>query len=162
LGGFYRQPSARIIDGAMRLKEKGFVRFIGISSHKRRLFPGLREDGVFDIFHLRYNAVHRGAETEVFPSLPLENGPGIVSFTATNWGKLLYSSKIPSGEKLPAAGDCYRFVLSHPAVHVCMTGPRTVEEMRQNLAVLEQCPMTDEELTRMRRIGDHVYGRKRN
>jgi predicted aldo/keto reductase-like oxidoreductase len=162
LGGFYRQPSARIIDGAMRLKEKGFVRFIGISSHKRRLFPGLREDGIFDIFHLRYNAVHRGAETEVFPSLPLENGPGIVSFTATNWGKLLYSSKIPSGEKVPAAGDCYRFVLSHPAVHVCMTGPRTVEEMRQNLAVLEQCPMTDEELTRMRRIGDHVYGRKRN
>jgi aryl-alcohol dehydrogenase-like predicted oxidoreductase len=40
-----------------------------------------------------------------------------------------------------------------------MTGIRTIEEMRQNLAVLEQKPMTDEELTCMRRIGDHIYGR---
>jgi len=32
--------------------------------------------------------------------------------------------------------------------------------MRENLAVLEQGPMTEEELARMRRIGDHVYGRR--
>ena len=39
LGYFNRRPSQRIIDGAIRLKEKGLVRFIGVSSHKRRLFP---------------------------------------------------------------------------------------------------------------------------
>jgi predicted aldo/keto reductase-like oxidoreductase len=68
---------------------------------------------------------------------------------------------MPPGEKPRTAADCYRFVLSHPAVDVCMSGAKTVEQMRQNLALLETGPMTEAELERMRRIGDFVYGRKR-
>ena len=160
LGFFSWQPSKRIIEGAMRLKEKGLVRFIGLSGHNRKLFPLLNKEGEFDVFHIRYSAVHRGAETETFPFLSGGSRPGVVNFTSTAWGKLLNPKKMPPGEKPPAAAECYRFVLSHPAVDVCMTGPRTIEEMRQNLAVLDQGPMTDEELARMRRIGDHIYGRR--
>ncbi|HDT12909.1 MAG TPA: aldo/keto reductase, partial [Candidatus Aminicenantes bacterium] len=68
------------------------------------------------------------------------------------------AKKMPAGEAPPTAADCYRFVLSHPAVDVCMSGARTVEQMRENLAALEGGPMTGEELERMRRIGDHVHG----
>ena len=125
------------------------------------MFPELRDNGIFDIYHLRYNAVNRGAETEIFPSLPAEDRPGIADFTATAWGKLLNPKKMPAGEKAPTAAECYRFALSHPAVDVCMTGARTEDEMRQNLQTLEQGPMTEEELARMRRIGDHIYGRRR-
>ena len=160
LGFFPKKPSARIIDGAMRLKEKGLARFLGVSGHNRLLFPGLQKDGIFDVFHLRYNAVHRGAETEVFPSLLPENKPGIVSFTGTDWGKLLNPKKMPSGERAPAAAECYRFVLSHPAVDLCMTGARTVDQMRQNLKILGLGPMAEDELARMRRIGEHIYGRR--
>ncbi len=32
-----------------------------------------------------------------------------------------------------------------------------MQELRQNLECLEQGPMSDEELERMRRIGRHVY-----
>jgi predicted aldo/keto reductase-like oxidoreductase len=160
LGHFSRPPSARIIDGAVRLKEKGLVRFIGVSSHNRLLFPKLPNDGIFDVFHMRYNAAHRGAETEVFPFLQKDNRPGIASFIGTAWGKLLNSKKMPPGEKAPTAVECYRFVLSHPAVDVCMTGPKTIEQMRQNLAILEQGPMNDDELSRMRRIGDYIYRRQ--
>ena len=60
-----------------------------------------------------------------------------------------------------SAVDCYRFALSHPSVDVCMTGPRTLEEMRQNLSSLDTGPMSDEELARVRRIGDFVYGKKK-
>jgi hypothetical protein len=42
-----------------------------------------------------------------------------------------------------------------------MSGAKTVEEMRQNLAVLDGGPMAEAELERVRRIGDFVYGRKR-
>jgi predicted aldo/keto reductase-like oxidoreductase len=157
LGGFYKPPSRRIIDGAMRLKEKGLIRFLGISSHNRRLFPELQKDGSFDIFHLRYNAVHRGAETEIFPLLQAENRPGIVNFTSTATGKLLNHKKMPSGEEAPSAVECYRFVLSNPAIDVCMSGARTLDEMRQNLKLLEQVPMKEEEIHRMRCIGDHLY-----
>ncbi|HTY61340.1 MAG TPA: hypothetical protein VMG30_03690 [Acidobacteriota bacterium] len=161
LGYFNRRPSQRIIDGAVRLKEKGLVRFLGISSHKRLLFPKLRGDEVFDIYHLRYNAVNRGAEIEIFPSLPEGRKPGIVNFTATAWGKLLNPEKMPPGENALTAAECYRFVLSHPAVDVCMTGARTEDQMKQNLRILEQGPMTEDELMRVRRIGDHLYGRRR-
>ena len=130
LGFFPRRPSKRIIDGVMRLKEKGLVRFIGLSGHNRKLFPQLHKDGIFDVFHIRYNAVHRGAETESFPFLTGQPRPGVVNFTSTAWGKLLKPKKMPPGEQAPAAAECYRFVLSHPAVDVCMTGPRTIDEMR--------------------------------
>ncbi len=160
LGFFSWRPSQRVIDGAIKLKEKGLVRFLGLSGHNRKLFPRLHQDGLFDVFHIRYNAVHRGAETEVFPFLTGQARPGVVNFTATAWGRLLNSKKIPAGERSPTAVECYRFVLSNPAVDVCMTGARTVKEMRENLEVLEQGPMSDEELARMRRIGDAIYGRR--
>ena len=158
LGYFSRRPSRRLIDGALRMKEKGLVRFIGVSSHNRKLFPRLAADGDFDVFHLRYNAAHRGAEAETLPFLTGEKRPGVVAFTATRWGKLLDPKKMPPGETPPTAPDCYRFVLSHPAVDVCMLGAKTIEEMRENLTVLDRGPMNEEELARMRRIGDHVHG----
>ena len=69
---------------------------------------------------------------------------------------------MPAGEKPPTAADCYRFVLSNPAVDVCMSGAKTAEEMRENLALLETGPMTGAETERMRRIGDFVHRRKRS
>ncbi len=163
LGYFSRQPSRRLIDGALRMKEKGLVRFIGVSSHKRKLLGRMAGEGEFDILHLRYNAAHRGAEIDIFPYLPEVRAkrPGTVSFTATRWGKLLDPKNMPSGEKPPTAADCYRFVLSNPAVDVCMTGAKTVEQMRENLTVLDHGPMTGAEVERMRRIGDFVHSHKR-
>ncbi len=161
LGYFSRRPPRRLIDGALRMKERGLFRFIGLSSHNRKLLGELARTGEFDVMHLRYNAAHRGAETEIFPFLGEERRPGIVSFTATRWGKLLDPKKMPPGEQPPTAADCYRFVLTHPAVDVCISGAKTGEQMRANLAGLDAGPMSDAELARMRRIGDHILGPKR-
>jgi predicted aldo/keto reductase-like oxidoreductase len=84
-----------------------------------------------------------------------------VSFTATRWGQLLKAKKMPPGETPLTAPECYRFVLSHPSVDVCISGAKTVEEMRQNLTVLGSGPLTGSELERVRRIGDFVHGPKR-
>ena len=161
LGYFSRKVPRRLIDGALRLKEKGLVRFIGISSHDRKLLGRLAQDGEFDVLHFRYNAAHLRAEQDIFPSLKGEKRPGAVAFTATRWGQLLKAKKMPPGEKPLTAAECYRFVLSNPAVDVCMSGAKTVEQMRENLAVLDARPLTPGEMARVRRIGDHVYGRKR-
>jgi len=145
------------------MKEKGLIRFLGLSSHNRKLLGALAAEGEFDVMHFRYNAVHRGAERDIFPFLPkeTEKRPGTVCFTATSWGQLLKTKKMPPGETPPTAADAYRFVLSNPAVDVCMTGARTLEQIRQNLAVLDGGPMTEPELGRMRRIGDFIYRPKR-
>lgn len=159
IGYYSKRPPQRVLDGAMELKERGLVRFLGITSHNRKLFPELKKEGLLDVFHLRYNAAHRGAEKEVFPFMDGDDRPGIVSFTATRWGQLLKEKKMPPDTKPPSALDCYRFVLSNPAVDVCMMGARNIEMMRENLKVLESQPMTEEELNHMRHIGDHIHGR---
>ncbi len=52
------------------LKESGKVKAIGVSIHDRPRAGKLVEDSPLDLFMLRYNAAHPGAEREVFPSSP--------------------------------------------------------------------------------------------
>ena len=158
LGFYKRKPPLRILDRAMSMKARGMCRYLAISSHNRQLFPELAKEDMYDIFHIRYSAAHRGAETETFPFLQGRNRPGIVSYTATRWGGLLDQKNMPPGEAAPSATDCYRFVLSNPAVDVCITGPKNLEQMRQALRTLDLGPLGREELERMRRIGAYVRG----
>ncbi len=157
LGYYNKRPPKGAIEGALRLKEKGLVRFIGITSHNRKLFPELAKEGIFDVFHVRYNAAHRGAESETFPYLTGKGRPGIVTFTATAWQRLLSPGRMPPGQAPLTAGECYRFVLSHPAVDVCMMGAKTMEQMRENLTVLDSGPLTESDMERARLIGKHVH-----
>lgn len=156
LGYFSKRPPQRILDGAIKLKEAGMVRAIGITTHNRSLVPELHKEGILDLYHVRYNAVHRGAEMDIFPHIMGPEKPGIVAFTATCWGRLLSEKRMPEGERAATAAECYRFALSHEAVDVCMTGPRTLEELRENLQVLRDGPLSEEEMARMHRIGDRV------
>jgi aryl-alcohol dehydrogenase-like predicted oxidoreductase len=157
LGWHNKPPAQRIVDKALVMKERGTFRFLGLSGHNRKLFPQLAEEGIFDLFHLRYNAAHRGAEEETFPLLRGEMRPGIVSYTATRWSQLLNPKKMPPGDASPSAVDCYRFVLSNPDVDVCICGPKDTAQMRQALRILELGPLNKDEMERMKRIGDHVH-----
>jgi predicted aldo/keto reductase-like oxidoreductase len=161
LGWYNQPPPEKIMERALALKEKGMVRFLALSGHNRSVFPKVAPAGVFDIFHIRYNAAHRGAETEAFPALmtlPPEERPGIVAYTATRWGQLLNPKKMPPGEAAPAASDCYRFALTHPAVDVCLTGPKNLFEMQEALKTLDSGPLTEPELARLRKIGVFLRG----
>ena len=155
-----RRPNQRAIDSALALKEKGLIRHLGLACHHRPRFAEVEKEKIFDVYHIRYNAVHRGAEKDVFPLLPEEDGPGIVIFTATCHTKLLRRDYVPRSERTPEAGDCYRFVLSHPSVHVCVSGPINLKETRENLRILDMGSMTEEELAWMRRVGDHIYHKR--
>jgi len=161
LGLWGHPPPARFVEAGRRLKERGLVRFLALSTHKRRLVPQLAAGADFDVFHIRYNAVHTGAERDIFPHLSDSNRPGIVAFTATCWRQLLGHRRIPNNERVPTSGDCYRFVLSNPAVNVCMTGPASAAQMGHALEALRRGPMTEEELAWMRRVGDAIYGKPR-
>ena len=155
LGWYNSPPSPKILGICAELKERGLIRHIAISGHERSAFPIFAEKGIADIFHIRYNAAHRGAELDVFPKLQSDR-PGTVAYTATSWGQLLKSGKIPKGEMAPRASDCYRFVLSNPDFDVCMTGPADTAQMEEALATLDRGPMSEEELNWMRRVGESV------
>ena len=161
LGWYDTPPSSKVLEEVMKLKEEGLFKFLGISSHQRTLFPKYLKDDIYDVFHVRYNAAHRGAEEEIFPFMPQNNqGPGIVSFTNTRWGDLLKEKNMPSGFSPPDASDCYRFSLSDHHIHVATCGPKNDAEMEEALKILEKGPMDEAELERMRIIGDAVHETK--
>jgi aryl-alcohol dehydrogenase-like predicted oxidoreductase len=170
LGMWNKPVPPRILDAARKLKERGLVRALAVSTHKRALAPGIAAGADFDTIHFRYNAAHPGAERDIFPHLPEANRAGLVSFTATSWGQLIGKKglpailrpahAIPAGEKRPTAADCYRFVLTRPEVDVCMTGPASGAEMDAALEALRLGPMTEDELAWMKRVGRAVTGKQ--
>jgi aryl-alcohol dehydrogenase-like predicted oxidoreductase len=162
LGWYSDPPPPRILDAAKALVEKGRVKHIAVSGHRRTMFPTLLSDSSIDIWMIRYNAVHRGAEREIFPSLDglsEEKRPGIITYTSTRWGHLLDPKRTPPGEKTPRGSDCYRFALTHPHVDVAMSGPSDAEQMREALRTIERGPMDDDEIDWMHRVGDAIYGK---
>ncbi len=148
-------------DELCRLREEGRIRFIGMSCHDRKFAGKLASEGALDVLMIRYNAAHRGAEQDIFPHLTAYD-PGVVSYTATRWTYLLRRPKnLPRDGRIPTAGMCYRFVLSNPNVHVCLTSPTNLKQLEENIASLRQGPLSEEEMEFMRSFGDVVHYQKK-
>ncbi len=153
----------------LQLKKEGKIRAIGTSIHNRKKAGQLALDSEIDLFMIRYNAKHPGAEEDIFPYLEKRN-PAIVSYTALAWRQLTRPLKNVDIESWPG-GDktippltpalCYRFVLSNPHVHVVLTGPRNQEQLIQNFKMMEQGNLNEEELGWVRKYGQLVRSKKR-
>ncbi|MDP2997418.1 MAG: aldo/keto reductase [Bryobacterales bacterium] len=147
----------RARDELAQLRADSRVRGVAMSCHDRRFAGQLAAQGALDALMIRYNAAHRGAEEEIFPHLE-NHHPGVVSYTATRWTFLLRRPRTwPKDGRIPTAGMCYRFVLSNPNVDVCLTAPRNVKELEENLAAVRQGPLPPEEMDFMRSFGDVVH-----
>lgn len=159
--GWYNYLPERVIEKAMMLKKEGKIKFIALSGHNRKLFGKLAADpdSPIDILMFRYNAVHTGAEKDIYPHLPEKDPPGVTIYTATAWRKLLNPKKMPPDEKPLTAAECYRFVLSHPKTDLCFTGPSTAAQLDENVSAMEDGPLSTEEMTRIRKIGKYIYGK---
>jgi aryl-alcohol dehydrogenase-like predicted oxidoreductase len=150
----------RLLDALRRCQEEGKIRYIAVSTHVRRYAAELARQGALDVLMIRYNAAHRGAEQDIFPHLGASN-PGVVSYTATRWGRLLRAPRRWEEARLPTAGECYRFVLGNPHVHVCLTAPRSRRELEENLAAVRQGPLAEDDREFLCRFGDAVQRRSR-
>jgi aryl-alcohol dehydrogenase-like predicted oxidoreductase len=156
LGWWNSPPPARILGAALELKSRGLAKHVIISCHNRKTFARYAADPSYGAIMVRYNAVHPGAETDVFPLLVADARPGVISYTATRWGHLLDPNVLPGNEPRPRASDCYRFALSSPAVDVALCAPRNASDLDEALQAIERGKMTDDELAWMKRVGAHV------
>jgi len=138
------------------LKESGKARALAVSIHDRPRAGQLASDSILDLFMIRYNAAHPGAETDIFPHLA-KRQPNVVAYTATSWRKLLKRPKGWDGN-VASAGDCYRFCLSSPHVDLVLTGPASGKQLDENLAAVERGPLSADETTWMRDFGRAVHG----
>ena len=150
-------------DTLSRLKSEGALKLIGLTSHQRKLAAGwaqatTQEDGHYlDLLMIRYNAAHRGAETEVFPTTRERPMP-VVTFTGLRWGDLMGPTPDdPPGFEPPPASECYRFCLAHPAVSVALAVPGNRAELEHDLALLDDWrPPDPSAYEALRRHGDRV------
>lgn len=166
LANWSELPSEAVLVEAQRLKERGLVRHIMISCHHRPTFASFARQRELEAWMVRYNAAHRRAESEVFPLVTsraeaapaeAESSPAIIAYTALRWGTLLDPRYAAAGEPPLTAVEAYRFVLSHPAVSLCLAGPRDDAELDAALAAMDAGPLDEEGLRRARRVGDAAY-----
>jgi len=147
----------RVLDDLAKLRADPRVRAVSMSCHNRTLAGQMAADGTLDCLMIRYNAAHRGAETEIFPHLAAHD-TALVSYTATRWGFLIRRTKgWPKNSPIPTAGQCYRFVLTNSHVDVCLSAPRSEREFAENLAAVRQGPLSEEEMEFLRSYGDAVH-----
>ncbi len=151
-----------------RAQEQGMVRLLGLTSHQRRmaariaagdLGPEFRTDSrPLDMLMLRYNAAHRGAERDVFPTTDPLHIP-VVVYTCLRWGALMNPTPDdPSGFVPPPAREWYRFALANPSVAIVLTAPDGREELDHNLALLDDWRSpTSVEHKALIKHGDRVY-----
>ncbi len=148
-----------VVNTLLEMKREGKIRSIGVSIHDRQRAGWLAVESEIDLFMIRYNAKHPGAEQDIFPHLDKRN-PAVVAYTALAWQQL--TRPLKSVEMPPLTPElCYRFVLSNPHVHLVLTGPQNREQLQQNFAALEQGPLSPEEMQSVREYGQMVKARKK-
>jgi aryl-alcohol dehydrogenase-like predicted oxidoreductase len=152
----------KTLDELTKLKEEGKFGHLGISTHDRKLAGRLAAEGALDTLMIRYNAAHRGAEQDIFPFLAAHD-PGIISYTATRWRYLTRRPKRgwPEERPIPDAGLCYRFVLSDPHVHVCLTAPSNRTQLEENISALKAGPLSVDEMRFMQEFGEKIYNQNK-
>ena len=144
-------------------RRDGRVRMIGMTSHQRRLAAEMARSGLLDLLMIRYNAAHRGAETDVFPVTASLGLPTVV-YTCLRWGALLGSTPDdPPGFDVPRAPAWYRFALQSPTVTVALMAPANRAELDEDLSLLEAPgPLSAEQYERLaahgRRVRQHGGG----
>jgi aryl-alcohol dehydrogenase-like predicted oxidoreductase len=151
----------RIKDELCQIRAESKAKAVGISTHDRKFAGRLMDEGTLNAIMMRYNAAHRGAETDIFQYLCKHN-PGVINYTATRWSYLTRRPKNwPKERPIPDAGMCYRFVLSNSNVDVCLMAPRNIKQLKENIKSLEKGPLSEEEMQFMREFGDVVYNQKK-
>ncbi len=158
---FYLRPA--VWEAMQQLKARGLVGALGFSIHNRLLAARLASElePRPDILMIRYNAAHRGAETEIFDVLGSER-PGVIAYTATRWGELLEPRPAEGYEQGMRAPECYRFVLGHRSVDAVLCAARSAAELREDIEGIRAGPLTPERYAEILEFGDAVHRKPRH
>jgi hypothetical protein len=156
---FWARSEARLGDEALsalaRLRDEGKVALQGVSSHDRPLLSRALRLGL-PLVMLRHSAAHTGAESVVLPEAAAL-GAGVITFTNLCYGQLLLPRPALGLGPPPLAPALYRYSLSQPGVSACVSAPRSLGELRDNLSVLGAPLLPEPEQERLRQFGRAVY-----
>ncbi len=148
----------------VRQKEKGTIRFIGISGHSRpKAFVPLLKTGQIDVLMPAMNFVDRytyNFEQTVMP-VAREHGVGVVCmkvFGGMQGGFAKASGPNPGPMvKKAMLHQAIRYSLGIPGVATVVIGPHTVEQLRENVKmVCNYTPLSDAEKQSLSQLGKQL------
>jgi aryl-alcohol dehydrogenase-like predicted oxidoreductase len=135
------------MEAAIRAREQGLVRFIGVTGHDWAEVTQAVATGLFDTVLCWYNCAMKEPEELLFPEA-VAQGTGVVIMNATRNDRLL------DADDAPAPEDFYRYVLSHRAVSLTIIGLRDLERFqRVAKALAERATLGAEERRELEAFG---------
>ncbi len=154
-----REPDGAY-EAMKRARDEGKIRALGLTSHQRQMAADIASapGRPLDMLMLRYNAAHRGAEEDVFPTTDRLRMP-FVAYTCLRWGALMGPTPDdPRGWTPPAAPEWYRYALANRSVSVALMAPNGRAELEANATLLTdwRAPAPSE-MAAMEAHGARVY-----
>ncbi len=156
---FHVESDLQYLEILRKLEDSGLVGGAGVSldtnTHCTEVITNKLQ-----YLQLPYNIFDRRFD-EFFAALPRSGGPNIFARSAYLQGLLLMpeekikpplTSIIPVRRKIEALGNeaglampeiCLRFVISNPRISSVLVGVDNIEQLKQNLAIIEQGPLPD-------------------
>lgn len=153
-GGSYRADiSARLEVYAKHLSAPIEARAVAASFHDRRAAADALEGELVDLAFCRYNALHRGAEVDLFPVRRRGQKARLFTFKS-QFGWLppsrLAQLGVPKDVWRPKRTDHYRFALAPQVVDGLLCAPQTPAQVRALVDALSEGALTTEELQHIR------------
>lgn len=178
-GGTIEDPIDEVIEAFEELQLEGVIRYYGISSIRPTVIKEYAERSQITSVMMQYSILDRRPEEEVFPLVHshgmniVARGPlakGLLSNALLNkasdsvkeTGYLHYSyeellkllpqlkEKVATNREMTAAS--LQFVLAQPVVASCVVGASSVEQLKENVAALNQPQLSEEELNFIKSI----------
>ncbi|MCD6518976.1 MAG: aldo/keto reductase [Anaerolineae bacterium] len=136
------------IKDMLQAKDEGLVKHIGFSFHDTpENMIRLIDEGIFELVTCQYNYLDRANEEAIHYAH--EKGLGVVIMGPVGGGRLsVFPKGIRDLKNLSASGAAelaLRFVISHPGVHVALSGMSTVEMVEENCQAISKGPLSEEE-----------------
>lgn len=133
------------LEGLLEAKKAGKFRFLGITGHYIPAHIAAIESGQFDALLCVYNLANR--ETEGLLKLAKEKDIGVQIMKPLGAVGLLKEADLgAAGKEQFTDAEALRFILSNDAVTCAVVGCTTAEQMRHNVALVNDFePLTEEE-----------------
>ncbi|HWR10586.1 MAG TPA: aldo/keto reductase [Rectinemataceae bacterium] len=172
-----RAFSGPVVDILQELKAEGKVRFLGLGGTTAYEIVPIIATGLFDVVltAFNYSMLWREAEIELIPEAKRQ-GMGILlgSPTQQGWLSRRYDAQVASSDSrwlnkprrdqlillyrlvdetgIPLPELALRWALMNPDASSVLTGPRTVEQLRQNLKACRDGPLSSDIVSRIDEI----------
>jgi aryl-alcohol dehydrogenase-like predicted oxidoreductase len=133
------------------------VRAIGATFHSRAAAAASLAREELSVSFIRYNAIHRGAEREIFPGLKSDRRSLLFSFKSTLGfvpHRRFEELGLDADAWRPSVTDHYRFVLGRPELDGILCAPQTLAQLDELAQALEQRPLSAEQIAYMKRLTD--------